>query len=465
MTLRLPLFVLAVLFFTSCKKDSFITTPDASILISSDTLKFDTVFTTTGSTTQFVKIKNNNEHKLLISSISLAGGYASPFKLNIDGTASHEVYNIEVAANDSIYIYVSVTIPSSNVTIPFVVNDSIRVFYNGNSRYIQLEAYGQNAMFITNQTINGTQVWNPQLPVVVLESLTIRENGSLTLSPGTRMYFRNTAPIIVYGTLIVNGTHNNPVVFKGERLDEYYNSLPGSWPGIIFMPSSKNNVLTFAEIHNAVDAITVAEPSINSNPKITLQQSIISNAYNTGLNFRKTDAEVTNSLIVNCSKNILIQEGGNYNFIHCTVAGMNTEYFIRQNPVLILSNQFSSNNTTASFPLNAVFTNSIFWGNLAHIPDEIILDNNPAAGFSVTFQHCLYKQQNNLSDATVINCIPNQSPGFKLIDLSEQIFDFHIDNPFAPGIDHGINTGLLKDLDNNNRLAGNAPDIGAYEKQ
>jgi hypothetical protein len=68
--LILPLLI----FLFSCKKDSFITSPGALVTITADTLKYDTVFTTTGSITQSFKIINENDQKLNISSIKLMGG-------------------------------------------------------------------------------------------------------------------------------------------------------------------------------------------------------------------------------------------------------------------------------------------------------------------------------------------------------------------------------------------------------
>ena len=64
--------------FTSCKKDIFITSKDARLSTSADSLKFDTVFTVTGSITKSFKILNNNDQKLLLSKIKLGGGLLSP---------------------------------------------------------------------------------------------------------------------------------------------------------------------------------------------------------------------------------------------------------------------------------------------------------------------------------------------------------------------------------------------------
>jgi hypothetical protein len=53
---------------------------------------------------------------------------------------------------------------------------------------------------------------------------------------------------------------------------------------------------------------------------------------------------------------------------------------------------------------------------------------------------------------------------FDSIDVSKRIFDFHISNAAAPGVDKGNITSFFKDLDDNNRNVG-LPDMGCYEKQ
>ena len=74
-----------LILFAACKKDQFITSPDALISLSTDEIKFDTVFTNSGSVTHFFKIINENNQKLKLSSVQLAGGTASFFRINVDG--------------------------------------------------------------------------------------------------------------------------------------------------------------------------------------------------------------------------------------------------------------------------------------------------------------------------------------------------------------------------------------------
>lgn len=87
---------------SSCKKTSFIDSPNAFVTLSADTLHFDTVFTTTGSVTQSFKIFNQNDRKLRLSEVKLMGGNNSSFKINVDGSPGTSFTDIEMEPNDSL---------------------------------------------------------------------------------------------------------------------------------------------------------------------------------------------------------------------------------------------------------------------------------------------------------------------------------------------------------------------------
>lgn len=248
--LFLPL--LAVLFF-ACNKESFTSDSSVRLKTSVDTLHFDTVFTSTGSATQFLKIFNDNNQGIHISSVKLAGGASSPFKINVDGIAGQQVNNTDVLGDDSVYIYVTVSVNPSAANLPFLVRDSIEINYNGNTKFVQLDAYGRNAHFFRNHTIKTSEVWNNDLPYVILGRLTVDTNATLIINKGCQIYSHADAPFIVNGTLQVNGEQydSTRVVFTGDRLDEPYKNFPASYPGIIFTDPSRNNVLNYAIIKNA----------------------------------------------------------------------------------------------------------------------------------------------------------------------------------------------------------------------
>ncbi len=454
-----------LLITTSCKKDSFITSEFARLTITADSLKYDTVFTTTGSITKSFKIINENNQKLRLSKVKLMGGATSAYKMNVDGTATNEINNLDIEANDSIYVFVSVTINPNAANLPFIVSDSILVSYNGNNRYVQLQVYGQNANFLRNRVITGNVVWANNLPYVILGSIRVDTTATLTIQPGCKIYAHADAPFIVDGTLTVNGTQASKVFFTGDRLDEGYKDLPASWPGLYFRGSSKNNVLTYAVVKNAYQAIVTEKPTINANPKVILHQCIVDNAYDAGIYCVNSSLQADNSLISNCGSNIILSYGGVYNFTHCTVAAYSNNYLNHKNPVLNVNNFSQQPGGTLTAGLNAVFRNNIFWGDNGLVTNEVVVNKQGANPFTVLFEKNIYRALTDPANSTLSGNIKNADPAFDSINVNKSIFDFRVTkNAFAPGINTGVLTGFLKDLDNKNRNMG-IPDMGCYEKQ
>lgn len=449
--------------FTSCKKDSFITSSDARISTSVDSLKFDTVFTSLGSVTQSFKISNSNNQKLRLSSVKLMGGATSSFKLNINGYAATEISDIEIDAEDSIYVFVTTNINPNAANLPFVVRDSIGIVYNGNNRFVQLEAFGQNANFLRNRKITGNITWTNNLPYVILGSLAVDTGATLTIEAGCKIYMHADAPIIVDGSLVVNGTNAANVIFTGDRLDEDYKDYPASWPGIYFRGSSINNSMTFATVKNAYQALVAEQPATNTNPKLVLHQCKIDNAYDVGVFGVNTSLRADNCLITNCGSNIRLIYGGDYAITNCTMAAYGT-YIEHKNPVLSVSNFVAQNGSALTSDLNAIFTNSIFWSEGNNVENEVSVSKQGTGAFSVVFDHCLYKVMDDPANSTLTSVIKNQDPLFDSTDVSKKYFDFHISNAAAPGIDNGKATSFSKDLDDNKRNVG-VTDLGCYEKQ
>ncbi|TMI97827.1 MAG: hypothetical protein E6H08_01460, partial [Bacteroidetes bacterium] len=374
-----------LILFNACKKESFITSPDAQVSLSDEELKFDTVFTTTGSITQSFKIINENDQKLRLSSIKLMGGNSSYFKINADGFVGPEVSNIEIEANDSVYVFVSVSINQNAANIPFIVEDSIQINYNGTTKQVNLEAWGQNAHFYRDKEITVNEIWNNDLPYVILGSLTIDPNKKLTINKGCRIYVHADAPIIVDGTLEVNGAKDtiDRVQFRGDRLDEPYNDFPGGWPGIYFRSTSKDNVFNYAVIKNAYQALAVLD--LSTNPKLTLNECIIDNAYDAGIIAVNSSIRARNCLISNCGQNVVLAKGGDYQFTHCTVATFSNNYILHRDPVLYVSNYVLVNNVPDAKALTAVFRNCIFWGQDGTVEDEVVVTKSGTTAFNVNF--------------------------------------------------------------------------------
>lgn len=456
--------LLTVLLIASCTKDSFITGSNAVLATSADSLHFDTVFTSTGSVTQFFRIYNQNDRKLRLSDVSLGGGAQSFFRINVDGTPGPAVKDIEIEANDSIYVFVTVKIDPTAVDLPFIVQDSVHIAYNGNERWVQLEAWGQNAHFLRSALITGNVTFTNTKPYVITGGLLVDANARLTIEKGCRIYVHADAPIIVDGTLLVKGEpyDSTRVIFKGDRRDDPYRDFPGGWPGIYFRETSKDNVLQYAVIQNAYQGIATEKPSVNANSKVTLNECIIDNCYDAGIIGVQSSIRARNCLVSNCGQNVLLAYGGVYDFTHCTLAAYSNSFILHKDPVLRATNYVKDGNNILTGNLNASFTNCIFWGENGITEDEVIVDKQGNTTFNVNFSNCLWKVKNNPANSTSANIIANVTPAFDSIDTQKRYYDFRLKEE-SPAINKGITTGIVTDLDGRNRNVG-LPDLGCYEK-
>ena len=393
------------------------------------------------------------------------GGSGSAYKINVDGTPGTLFNNIEIEANDSVHVFVQVNVNPNANNLPFIIRDSIQVSYNGNNRLVQLEAWGQNAHFFRNKVVSANETWINDLPYVILGSLSINANQTLAINKGCRIYVHADAPIIVNGSLQVNGLKDtiDRVYFRGDRLDDPYKDFPASWPGIFFQTGSKDNVLNYAVIKNAYQAIGIQDPSPNANPKLTLNECVIDNAYDAGIISINSSVRARNCLVSNCGKNILLAKGGDYQFTHCTVVTYANSFIEHRDPVLFVSNYITVNNNPVTANLNALFRNCIFWGENGLVDNEVVVSKSGATIFNVNFDYNLWKVQTAPANITSNQIINNQAPQFDSVNTHKNYYDFRL-KATSPAINKGVNAGVVIDLDGKPRPVG-LPDLGCFENQ
>jgi hypothetical protein len=437
--------------YFSCKRwDEKITTSEnAKLEFSADTIIFDTLFSTIGSTTRAFFVYNRNKNAVKVSSIQLAGLASSSYSIIIDGNQSFNVNDVQINGKDSILVLVKVLINPQSQSTPYLVADSIMFLTNGNSQQVKLVAYGQDANFLNNVSLPCNTTWNSSKPYVIYNTVTVPAGCTLTIGKGTKVYVHHKSLLDVYGTLLVQGAADSMVTFSGDNLNQAFKNTPGQWGGIIIETGSKNNAIDWALIKNAETGITLkAESDADTMAELLISNSIIKNMSEKGIEANATDVYGYNCLVSNCAENAVAGVGGgNYFYRHCTFANYSYTFF-RQGPTV----EFSNSNGGSGSPLYARLINTIIWGDFG--TDELLLSNDGSSGFD--FQ---------ADNSDLAKSIPVPGSNNIYVDprfLNPAGSDFHLDTvSVSPAQDAGLNLGIPNDLDN--KLRDATPSIGAYE--
>ena len=451
----------------SCQpKDEITTDPAAVLHFSADTIFFDTVFVSRGTVTKRLRVYNLNERAVRISEIRLGRAAQSPYRITIDGVEAPLASNIELRGRDSLYILVKASIDPSAANTPFLVTDSITFLINNQLQDVKLVAYGQNAYFHDQEVLSCNTVWEADKPHFITNSVVVKAGCTLTIAPGTRVYSFSNSFIHVEGTLRVEGTAENRVLFTGHRLEPRYEKAPGQWNGIHFMANSRDNLIQFAEVKNAIVGVWADYGETAPGVDVRLENTIIRNMFSTGILSLSGNVSAMNTLIANCGEHAVAGlGGGNYEFIHCTIANYYAEA-VRKTPSFVFSNQWSPETgdpVTRQIQLKVV--NSIIWGS----QDELLIvedEQTQPKTSQLTFQHNILKSelyQTLLSTATddIHNNLLSQDlryPKFR----STNTRDFRLAKA-SPAVGAAVALpGVNQDLEGNPRKEPN-PDIGAYE--
>ncbi len=469
----LTVFITAM--WAACHKDPIITDTSAKLNFSQDSVLFDTVFTRLGSTTKQFKIYNRNNKRLIISNIRLGQGANSMFRLNVNGLPGKTFKDVEVPGNDSLFVFVEVTVDPTNVNNPFIIADSVVFETNGNIQDINLIAWGQNAhylvpnVFPTNGLPNYSVIpcdttWADNLPHIIYGFAVVDSGCRLSITAGAKIYFYKNSGLWVFreGNLNVTGTKEAPVVFQGIRLEQDYKDIPGQWDRIWINEGSFDNVIDHAIIKNGFIGIQAEtlDPTQPLGNTLTIKNTEIKNMAGMGILSRVYNITATNTIISNCGQYAMaLTGGGTHDFKHCTFA--NYWSTPRKTPSVFLSNYYIRGNVTVLNHLQAaLFGNCIIYGNSAN---EIGTDFNEDVSSNYLFDHSIIKidpatptPSDHYTDVQI-----NTDPSFK--DLMKYEL-----NGGSPAINKGLKAyGIQVPFDFNNVLRVSAadpnPDLGAIE--
>ncbi len=457
----------------SCEDEGYLNSPDAQLMFSTDTVMFDTIFTTIGSTTQHFTVHNPYENNILISRIKLAGGEMSNFRLNVNGEEANELYEVEIPAHDSIYIFVEVTVDPNGQNLPMVVQDSIQFTTNSNIQDIRLIAYGQDFKLVRRESIETT-TWTAEKPYLVFDYALVDSLSELTIEPGTKIYFHKGAGLYVRGKIIADGTFQQPIMFLPDRLEESYKNIPDQWNGIVLFSGSHENVFNFCTIKNANIGLQVGTIEHEGFATATVTNTRVENMAYAGIFALKSKISGYNDLVANCGFYAMaLLLGGEYEFYHTTIVNYWGGYSnkARSTSSLTITNSLVYQDSKGQKVVysgdleKATFANSIVYGNS---PAEIELATNNENLFNYFFENCIVQVPDTFKTADKDHFLnvwkgPAYDPRF--IDPYND-YNYALDT-LSPAKDVGNPIyGQLYPLDilNNDRTADKGPDLGAFER-
>jgi hypothetical protein len=461
--------IVSILIFTSlqsCKKKE--TYGKGNLHFSQDTIVFDTVFTTIGSTTKQFKIYNKDNNPLNIEEIELIGGENSPFRINIDGNSGTLFNNIKILSRDSLFGFIDVKLRVNNQIYPMVIEDKIRFKTNGVTKYITLVVWGQDIYYHYSDMENGNLldlnegIWPNDKPHLIYGAAFVDEGKTLNIQAGTKVYFHKNAKLFIYkGTLNINGELNNEVTFEGDRLEEEYNNIRGQYYGIYF-DSARPSSINYLNLKNGTNGIHLFDNNNSNGPfdyTLTVKNSKIYNNENNGiLIYKGARIKVENTIISNnAGFGFLLLHSGGFNFNHCNILGYNSA---SKSQAFGILNYFDNTISPLFGSISeGKVTNSIIYGNQdVEFTYDIVTNQSPVS-ISLDFQHNLIQTDTNNQKASffVNGNIFNSNPMFTNI-LN---FDFTL-QPLSPAIGKANNSFPTSNGLNIKGESISPANIGAY---
>lgn len=480
------------LLLVSCRKDEPVASSGINLKFSSDTLFLDTVFSSVGSSTYLLKVYNPAAEKVVIDNISLGRGAGSSYRINVNGRSGQQFSNVEILAEDSIYVFVEVTKATS--ASEFLYVDSLLFNNKGIMQDVKLITLVQDAYFhFPNQFIrvgntfipygrlDCNDTWTGDKPHVIYGYALVDSGCVLNIEAGAEVHFYNNSGLwVTNGASLKVGENAGPpgagdsVIFSGDRLEPFYEDVPGQWGGplggIFLQGGSVNNVINNAVIKNATTAIRLDSTSTKN---LDITNTYILNSSRTGILGGYGNIEAQTLVIANAGLHLFYAFGGSYDFKQCTFAnywnsGTRTSASITLSNFLDVQDQDGSIFRIVRDLSQAYLGNCIITGNNRQ---ELAILKDESGVLNYLVDHALLKldidpedRGFDINDPVFFqNILVNSDPGFRNTEMNQYALDTN-----SQAVNQGsgiISIGIPLDILGKSRNVNSQPDLGAYERQ
>lgn len=437
------LLVFFLFLFVSCNDDdTFSTSPQNRLSMPFDTLKMDTIFAKIPAASKVFWIYNNSGDGIRCANVRVQKGNQSGFRVNVDGIylgekTGYQTSEIEVRKNDSIRVVVEVTSPDNGSELYKELDDNL-IFRleSGVEQVINLNAFAWKADVVRNLVVKNDTTIDTTISgraLVVYGGITVDSLVTLTIAPGSTIYFHDDAGIDVKGKLICQGTAEKNITLRGDRLDDViqdvpYDRMPGRWQGIHFHGDSYDNIIEYTDLHGGYDAVVCDSSDVNRR-KLTINSSTIHNCDGYGILSNNANVYVANTQITNAYMGGVAVYGGEMSLIHNTIAQfywVNTKKY--KGEALYFSNKLGEH----IYPLtNLEVKNCIITG----LGDEVGVGKNDSVAFNYHFYNSVLRtdttkveNRENIIWEDLKDTTCGSEKNFVMVDNQHQQFDFHLDS-------------------------------------
>ena len=320
------LLTIVVLMMACADDDNFSTASGLRLTFTKDTVKMDTVFARTPSSTYSFWVHNLNDEGIRLSSIHLNRRNQTGFRVNVDGSyldnaLGSQVNDLEVRRNDSILVFVELTSTETSQLEPKLIEDDlVFTLESGVEQRVNLRAWTWDAEKMYDPVVVGEQTIESAIPIIIYGGFRVPEGTRLNLRNST-LYFHEGAGIECYGDLIIENC-----LLRGDRLDHMFDYLPydrvsGQWKGIHVYEKSMTVRLANTEIRNAENAILLDSASFDKEIiRLGMGNCIVHNAEGYGLCAVNSNIYVANCQFSNTLGDCVFIAGGKAEIVYSTLA-------------------------------------------------------------------------------------------------------------------------------------------------
>lgn len=373
MRFKIGVILLLAITLYSCREEQLSADPSLKLTFSKDTVCFDTVFTTIGTSTLRLMVYNKNANALSISSIWLDNNTA--FKVNVDGENDlTQLKDLQINGGDSLFVFIKVNIDPLKQNNPVLVEDNLHFAVNEKTQTVHLEAVGQDVFLIKTPerlTIKNNFTFSAAKPYLIYDTIAVQ--GKLTIKPGARLYFHDKAALMAYNDVNAVGELQKPIILQGDRTDNIFENVPyayvaGMWSGFYLVDLKNTDHKTYkfdyVEILSANVGLYAFSQKTGFVPSMQLLNSRIHNHAVYGLVLQNINALVVNTELSNAAAYCAYLEGGQHTFIHSTIASFfnSTDVRIQSSPREDVAAVYINNLSKDGVPTHTSFRNCIITG-------------------------------------------------------------------------------------------------------